>query len=321
MKKRFHVIKKVYAIMVLIIFIFLIVLGFSGASYLNQSYKRGVVRNRDKEAIRFTANYLSLVPSTASEDSYAQRIITYKKDAAEPLFCRVDVRNYIPGSTNLINEYTIIYTLQVRFKNATPGKKYAVGEQKCTANDSGDCILDLGQQKLLGRSKNVNTYTIAFYKNDLDRMSITVTAKPEKVAYTGNQVLAAEIFLCTNSETQPFSCVGKFADQTSGMHPSAFDAYNYEIVLANGRAKVTLIWDKDLYEIDPFFKSKLAVGDIKEDSEGKLVFIMDQTKGNDSYRIPFYKKDKDKCNKLSWEEMREKISVSAEELAPQTTNN
>lgn len=316
--KKFRTIKKIYMVVVFFIFVILMAIGLSQASYLNQSYKRGVVRNREEEAIRFTSNYLSLV---ASGDSFAQRIITYIEDDEENLSCKIDVRNYIPGSANLINEYTITYTFQATLKNATPNKVYSVGGISNVADNQGNCSFTLDNQKLSGRSRKENIYTIGFYKEDLNDLSITVTVKPDNTAYTGNQFLAAIIFPCTKSEIQPFSCVGKFADQTSGRQPSDFDAYNYEIVLANGRAKVTLIWDKDLYEIDPFFKSKLAVGDIKEDSEGKLVFIMDQTKGNDSYRIPFYKKDKDKCNKLSWEEMREKISVSAEELAPQTTNN
>lgn len=321
MKKRFHSIKKVYIVTLILTFVALILIAPSTASYLNQAYKRGVVRNREEEAIRFTSNYLSLVAKNTEANSFAQRIITYKEDESEELSCEIDVRNYIPGSTNLINEYTVTYTFQVTLKKATPGAAYSVGGQSESADENGICSFTLDNQKLLGRSRNENTYTVTFYKGDLNDLSITVTATPQNTAYTGNQFLAARLYPCTKSETQPFSCVGKFADKASGMAPSAFDAYNYEIVLANGRARVTLTWDKDLYEIDPFFKSKMAQGDIEVDSEGKLVFIMDQTKGNDSYIIPFYKKNKAACNELSWDQMAEKILISAEELAPGTTNN
>lgn len=315
--KKFCTIKKIYMVVVFFIFVILIAIGLSQASYLNQSYKRGVVRNREEEAIRFTSNYLSLV---ASGDSFAQRIITYIEDDAENLSCEIDVRNYIPGSANLINEYTITYTFQATLKNATPNKVYSVGGMSNVADNQGNCSFTLDNQKLSGRSRKENIYTIGFYKEDLNDLSITVTVKPDNTAYTGNQFLAAIIFPCTKSEIQPFSCVGKFADQTSGRQPSDFDAYNYEIVLANGRARVRLTWDEDLYEIDPFFKEKLE-NDFESQSESSIVFIMDQTKGNDSYIIPFYKKDKERCNNLSWDVMESKITVSAEELAPVITNN
>lgn len=326
MKKRFRAIKKIYIIAVLLTLITLSTIGISSASYLSQSCKRGVARNREEEAIRFTSNQLALVAKDAGETSYAKRIITYQEDEQESLSCEIDVKNYIPGSESLINEYTIMYTLKVEMKNGTKNKSYSLGsslgeESKLTADDSGNCEFILENQKLQGRNKNKNSYTIGFYKADLNKLSITVTAIPENLVYTRNQFLAANIYPCTQSETKPFSCVGKFADQASGEEPNKFDAYNYEIVLANGRAQVTLTWDKKLYEIDPFFKTKLAEGDITESSEGKLVFIMDQTKGNDSYIIPFYKKNKTECNKLSWEDMSGKISISAEELAPQTVNN
>lgn len=320
MKKRFQMIKKLYAAVVLLVLVVLIVLGISSASYLNQSYKRGVVRNREEEAVRFTSNYLSL---TAEQSSYAQRIITYREDKNDSLSCKIDVRNYIPGSDNLINEYTITYTLQVTLINATSGAVYSVNDQSKAADNEGNCSFTLENQKLLGRSRKENAYTIVFYKADLNEMSIVVTAVPENIAYTGNQFLAANIYPCTKSEIQPFSCVGRFADQTSQNLPSAFDAYNYEIILSNGCARVTLTWDSNLYELDPFFLLKLAQEDIVENSkdDGRLVFCMDQTKGNDSYRIPFYKKNKDQCNALSWEQMNDKISISAEEIPPQMTNN
>ena len=321
MKERFHSIKKIYIVAILFAFVLLIVIGLSSASYLNQSYKRGVVRNREEEAIRFTSNHLSLVAQGTEPDSYANRIITYREDEPKNLFCEIDVRNYIPGSANLINDYTITYTLQVTLKRATPDAEYRVGNQSNRTDANGNCVFILENQILQGRSRKEKTYTVTFYKNDLNELNITVDAIPVNTAYTGNQFLAAKIFPCTKSETQPFSCVGKFADQDSGKQPSDFDAYNYEVILANGRAKVTLTWDNSLYEIDPFFKLKLVSDDIKEDSEGKLVFIMDQTKGNDSYIITFYKKDKTECNKLSWSEMTEKISISAEELAPEAIIN
>ena len=321
MKKRFRSIKKIYIFAVLLTFIALSVIGISSASYLSQSYKRGVARNREEEAIRFASNQLALVAKDAEETSYTKRIITYQEDEQESLSCEIDVKNYIPGSESLINEYTITYTLNVKLKNGVKNKSYYVGAESMQTDDNGNCEFILKNQKLQGRNKNKNSYTIGFYKADLNKLSITVTAIPENLVYTRNQFLAANIYPCTQSETKPFSCVGKFADQASGEEPNKFDAYNYEIVLANGRAQVTLTWDKKLYEIDPFFQTKLAVDDIEESSEGKLVFIMDQTKGNDSYIIPFYNKNKTECNKLSWEDMAGKISISAEELAPQTVNN
>lgn len=325
MKKRFHSIKKIYIVAVLLIFTALLAVGMSGASYLNQSYKRGVVRNRDEEAIRFTSNYLSLTTKTEDNQetaSYAGRIITYPEDASGLLSCEIDVRNYIPGSANLINEYSITYNFQVTLINATPGNKYVLDNQpEIEVGEDGKCSFTLENQILQGRSKNKKTYTIYFYPEDLNKISMKVTAIPENTAYTGNQFLAASIYPCTKSETQPFSCVGRFADQSSGENPSAFDAYNYEIVLANGRAQVTLKWDENLYEIDPFFLDKLGSDNIINRSENTLVFIMDQTEGNGSYIIPFYKEDKEACNQLSWEEMSKKITISAEELAPQSTND
>lgn len=323
MKKRFCSIKKIYIIAVLLTLIALSAIGISSASYLSQSYKRGVVRNREEEAIRFTSNQLALAAMGAEETSYAKRIITYQEDEQESLSCEIDVKNYIPGSDSLINEYTIMYTLRIKLNNGTKNNSYSLGAESKQTDGNGNCEFILENQKLQGRNKNNNSYTIGFYKADLNKMSITVTAIPDNLVYTRNQILAANIYPCTQSETKPFSCVGKFADQDSDKKPADFDAYNYEIVLANGRAQVTLTWDKELYEIDPFFKTKLAAGDITEssESEGKLVFIMDQTKGNDSYIIPFYKKNKTECNKLSWEDMAGKIFISAEELAPQTVNN
>lgn len=296
--------------------------GGSFAAYTSQAYKRGVVRNRDNETVRFTSNYLQACASNTSPDNYAERTILYSENDKNATSLNVDLwlYNYANGNINLVSQKDITYDLTITFKYGDENENaYAVSADsetmftKTKTESDGSITYKASDQTLIGRSAKSHKYTISFPGSDIDKLRIVVVATPTNLSVTNNQQLAAVIAPYTGSETKTFSFKNDFIDDKKQL-PTAYDGFNYEVSISNGVADATISWDSSLLEIDPFFLQKIGKTstDITpgENNQKTLSFEMDQSNGTGDYLIPFYIVNKQSIPS-KWDGMNSKITFNA----------
>lgn len=296
-------------------------IGGSFAAYTSQAYKRGVVRNRDNETVRFTSNYLQACAANTNETDYAGRTILFDENqTATQLERDIYIYNYASDNENLVSQKDIQYDLTIKFSggsgaanaylvNGNPATKQSVNDTTDNATDNNVYTYEEKSIMLVGRSANSYKYTISFPASDLDKLKITVIARPtdSSLSATNNQMLAAVIAPCTASAVSQFTKQNKYVYK-EGTKPMDYDAFNYEVSISSGKANAVLTWNTKVVEIDRFFLVNLGKTDTEIDNileVGTLNFEMDQAAGTGDYLIPFYIKDKDTFkNKTLWTDMK-----------------
>lgn len=289
----------------------------SFAAYTSQAFQRGVARNRDNEAVRFTSNYLQNCTLDTQETGYIGRTVLFSEEQKTANELKVDIKiyNYVNGNTNLVSQRDITYNLEIKLNNIKDGNSYTVKCGNEAVQNSGDDTYKFENKTLPGRKANSHTYTVTFSGSDLDSLKITAVATPTSSSATNGQKLAAVIAPGVGSTTQTFRAEGRFVDDTSA-EPTKYNGFNYEISISSGKANATLEWETDTLEIDRYFLKKLwkTEAEIKKILEsGTVTFEMDQTRGTGDYLIPFYIRDKSNIP-ADWNTMNDKISFTAKQI-------
>lgn len=291
--------------------------GASFAAYTSQSAQRGVVRNRDNEAVRFTSNYLQPCAEATTEASYAGRTVLFGEEDKKNDMLSVDiyVYNYVSG-TDMVSQRDITYKMEITIK-AVAGSNVDISKCSVTAEkeklNGTDGKYTKSGMRLNGRVARSHKYTVTFPGSALDQLQITATATPTDLSVTNGQKLAAILSPCTAAETKTFSANGEFLDASGNTTPSEYAAFNYLISISSGTATVTLTWNNSLLEIDQYFLKKINGTIAKEDGNTSVTFTMDQPNGTGEYLIPFYMKNKTEISKKTWDEMNQLITFEAKQ--------
>ena len=286
----------------------LAVIGTSLAAYTSQDAKRGVVRNRDNEVVRFASNYLQTVDSNVTEyNSYPQRIITYAKNVGSntELTINIDVYNYVSGNLNLISEKDITYTMEIELKNTTENNQYQI-------NDTKGVSFKEENVKFTANKVGKSSYTVKIFGNDINKIQIVATATPNSgsLVATKNQKLAAVIVPSTVADDEKkFDYSGTFIDETDSNSPMDYDALNYEVYISSGEKAVKLTWDTSLVEIDPYFLKKYNY----TVENGTITFPKKNDADIKDYLIQFYWVNKNGAKNKKWSEIVQ-INVVEEQV-------
>lgn len=281
------------------------ILGGSYAAYTRQTFQRGVVRNRDTEAVRFTSNYLQSCASGSNE--YAGRTISFSSKTTNNISFAIDIYNYASINKKLVNQRDIIYDLTITMSGATAGASYTIAVDGGKAEN---LPTTLKSQELLGRNAHEHKYTITMPGSDLDKVKFTITAIPQNLSATNYQTLAAVIAPCTGSITSTFSYEGKYID--TDYAPEKYDGFNYEVSISSGTATGTLTWDTSVLEIDKYFLKKAkTTSDSTTETIRTIQFPMDQSDESGDYLIPFYIKNKTAISSATWDQMNTYIKFTA----------
>lgn len=306
--------------------------GGAYAAYNSLAFQRGVVRNRDSEEIRFTSNLLkTIIPSeNATSNNYETVLYPFSEQTSEnkELSIQLKIANYLLTNEDKISEKDIVFDLIITLSNQQEDGVYTL---------NGNTIINgsvtVPGVTLKGRKANSVQYNIGFKGIDLNKLTITIEAKPTSAssASLGRRILAANICPCTNSQVNPLSCTGTLL-KNSG-NPSSYYGYNYEVSISSGKAHVSLSWNSTYFKLDPYFLEKLKNrsgnldGSLKINGEdyvynrdsGTIEFIMDQTQAEDDYIITFYPIVEKKAElieyiKDNWDELNQLLSVNAKEI-------
>lgn len=307
----------------------------SYAAYISQDAQRGVVRNRDTEAVRFSSNYLQLCNATIPDSAglYNVKNILFSEQDKEKseLEIPVNIYNYSSGNANAVNENDIIYKLTFTIEGATDLSKYSVRSEKPAGSTytQKNGKVEIDNMRLTGRVAAEHRYILTIPGQDLDKVTIKVVAEPKSLSATNQQKLAVVLVPGTQVSIPAFQCTGTFPDEMSGKEPFVYDAFNYEIAITSGRAIVELTWDSSLVELDKYFTEKLEERAQKDSSyyvpssgttqksfeiatngnKKTITFIMNQNKGTGDELIPFYIVNKTETDKMTWEQMKNAITV------------
>lgn len=306
--------------------------GGAYAAYNSLAFQRGVVRNRDSEEIRFTSNLLKtyLPTENATTTNYETVLYPFSEHTGdnEELTIQLKIANYLLTNEDMISEKDIVFDLIITLSNQQEDGVYTLNGNAIT-NGS----VTVPGVTLKGRKSNSVQYTIGFKGIDLNKLTITVEAKPTNAssASLGRRILAANICPCTNSQVNPLSCTGTLLQ--NGGKPGDYYGYSYEVSISSGKACVTMYWNPTYFKLDPYFLEKLEArpededGSLKvngadyeyDDAAGKITFIMDQTQAEDDYVITFYPIVEKKSELISnveneWRAMSELFSVTATEI-------
>lgn len=298
--------------------------GGTFAAYMSQSYQKGVVRNKDNEAIRFTSNYMQPASMNAEEKDYSSRIIRYSSDSVSEKSLVIDiyVYNYVVGNASLVNENDVVYNMNIKLTGGVSTSyvvNKVVGEQKISLTEQTGAEPEYIMENvtLTGRTPQSDHYTVTISGADIDKLKIIATATPLTPSFTGNKKLAAVISPSSEAKMQEFTCVGTFTDSGSGLSPNTYDAFNYEVTISSGKANVMLTWQPDKVEIDKFFLEKLTENGGTYDynpTDGTLTFVMNVADGTGDYLIPFYRKSTSEKLPEHWPAMKEVIKVRGTQI-------
>lgn len=307
--------------------VFLISLG-AYAAYTNQAFLRGVLRNNYNETARFSSNYLQLCEKGTVEKNYVSRVVLFPDDSKDNIAREIDIYlyNYANGNSKKVNEKDITYDMVLKLTGGNAQKVEFFDENnKVTELNATDGVYQT-QETLIGRTPKVHRYRVTILNSDLNHIHISAKAEPIGQSAVGTKMLAAMIYPRSEGTTGTFAYSGIFADKEESNTPGAFDALNYEVSISTGQAKVTLIWNKDVVEIDPFFKTKLdnagyqlpgSTATYEETINGNQVtlkFMMDQSKGAGDYLIPFYWVNRKADVTSSWDSLETIIQFEAEKV-------
>lgn len=306
--------------------------GATYAAYNSLAFQRGVVRNRDSEEIRFTSNllktYLRSDNSTAA--NYKTVLYPFSENTSEDddLTIQLIIANHLINNEDLVSDKDIVFDLFITLSNQQEDGVYTLNGNTITNGRA-----TVPGVTLKGRKANSVQYNIGFKGIDLNKLTITIEAKPSSAssASLGRRILAANICPCTSSQVNPLSCTGALLKNPK-VPPSDYYGYNYEVSISSGKALVTLSWDSTYLKLDPYFLEKLKNrpgnidGSLKIDDEydykresGSISFIMDQTQAEDDYVITFYPIVEKKAYFIrdiinnDWDKLSKLFSVSADE--------
>lgn len=285
------------------------VVGGTLAIYTSQVFQRGVVRNRDNQAIRFSSDKLAQVNFGTSPQ------ISYYPVADKQTSLSFRICNYDQTKSTLVSERDISYTIAFKVEGGSSDFVYQVS---CNGGANEPLDTATGSTHTLeGGRLSVDTYTVTFSENDYQNLKLTVTATPKDLSLTRNTILTATLIPIAYGTTQNFNVRREFPDswreneEGSLFTPADLDAYNVLVTAAGGEGDVYIRWDPAKVEMDYFFQKDYTVAE--DGNWRKITLSMNSAGETASYLIPFYNPNAKNPNWGSWKDLEDCIQVGVVE--------
>lgn len=287
-------------------------------AYIRRSYVKAVIATNETEKL-FGSNLLYGIknqPENPDSDSWLSVYpFTVSDSTQESITVPIKIYNYLAEDQDRVNQLDVSYIISFKITgNPTDNTAngYLVNGYPI---DAIDTVYYLGTdglktskgeaatQTLPGRLPNMNLYQITIPGKDLGKVSIAVKAARVPNAGSNNYgtdllYLAARVVPSLASTVHTATVSGEFADSEKEL-PADYAAYNYSITLSGAPTAVVLTWNKDLLEIDPFFKEKYGVQPV----DGQVIFNMEPG----ITKVQFYRKGN--VDDITWNDLG--VSVAA----------
>ncbi len=265
------------------------------AAYTNQGYQKGVVSTTSQDA-KFSSNILRHYELDSVEGQRAERnySLNFFGVSAGNYSTTITVCNFPQGKTNQVNEQQVDYDITF---TAVPLGGATLTSDMLPQIKGVAAETQTFRDTLEARIATIAEYKVIFPEAAVDHIMLKVTATPKdsSVGATSNLLLYREIYPMETETVvvEDFSCEGYFADDKSVLSTD-YHAFNYQIVVQNGKGNAVLIWNSSMLKIDPFWVDDMAKAGVTVKGNGTdgthsmLEFTVDSAVQN-VYDIVFYR--------------------------------
>lgn len=228
---------------------------FTVAAFTANDFLKAVAATNQTENL-FASDVLAGYTSPPGDDDLnASRKSIVVSPADGKASFSFEVYNHLKDNKNVVNTNDVSYTLtvEVQGEGLSDLNDYSVSRDGKKAARSGSTFTINGLT-LHGNVAETDAFTITLPDKDLGKASFVIKAIAKSGPGTNLWGLAAKVIPSIAASVESSSVRGelKLASGTGATN----DAYNYEITVTGKEADVTLKWDPDKVEIEPFFEEK-----------------------------------------------------------------
>ena len=219
------------------------------SAYTANGYLKSVAATGSTQSL-FASDML-MDCTSLNDDAVQERPCTVYPDENGTCSFTFQIYNCLLDDRNVVNEKDVTYTLSVDAANINAGDWSISPAQGVPA---------LGEKTTLrGSNATVNSYTLTFPKSALDAgATFTIKATVDSANSPGTTLamLAAKVVPMRQAMVQGANVSGAFVADTSSQTIDDYDAYDYRVVVSGMETKVTLTWNANEVELEPYFSTQ-----------------------------------------------------------------
>lgn len=167
------------------------------------------------------------------------------------------IYNYLQSNTGNYCNRNITYDVRVTVEGSSSSSSCTMTVNGGVPKSFVDNQLSFSGEQLKGRVKSENTYVIKMPAADVNNAQFNVYATVTDPGGTNVRFLAANFAPSVKAQVESGVTV-ESVDQGAMNKPNDFDGYSYDVTVSGGKADVTLSWNSDMIQLDPYFKSKVG---------------------------------------------------------------
>ena len=222
----------------------------TATAFTANSFLKAVAASNEAENL-FASNILTGYTTEPAADKLdsSRKSLTFG-DTGEWVSFTVEVYNFQQSNRSVYNTKDVTYSLSIK---ASGTNSWKVGNDAV----NGTAYEDNGKT-LSGTGPQSHSYTISFPRNDVGKANFVIKAVAQQPTGTNLWGLARKVVTGTES-TVKTNDVSGYVQTPSGTAASEnasikdLDAYNYVITVTGQDTDVTLTWNNNNVELEPYF--------------------------------------------------------------------
>ena len=222
----------------------------TATAFTANSFLKAVAASNEAENL-FASNILAghTTEPTAGKLDSSRKSLTFS-DTGEWASFTVEVYNFQQSNRSVYNTKDVTYDLSIKADGVTSWKVGNGAVTGATYVSSGKTLSGTGPQS--------HSYTISFPKSDVGKANFVIKAVAQQPTGTSLWGLARKVVTGAESTVKTNDVSGYVqtpSGAAAGENASVedLDAYNYVITVTGQDANVTLRWNKDNVELEPYF--------------------------------------------------------------------
>lgn len=251
----------------------------TATAFTANSFLKAVAASNEAENL-FASNILTgyTMEPTSEKLEASRKSLTFD-DKGEWASFTVEVYNFQQSNRSVYNTKDVTYNLSIEASGTNSWKVGNDAVDGTAYEDNGKTLSGTGPQS--------HSYTISFPRNDVGKANFVIKAVAQQPTGTNLWGLARKVVTGTES-TVKTNDVSGYVQTPSGTAASEntsikdLDAYNYVITVTGQDTDVTLTWNKDNVELEPYFGENNGVKPVN----GSVTFRMEPG----SKVVTFYRK-------------------------------
>lgn len=254
----------------------------TATAFTANSFLKAVAASNEAENL-FASNILTgyTAEPTSNKLDSSRKSLTFS-GTGEWVSFTVEVYNFQQSNRSVYNTKDVTYDLSIEASGASSWK---VGNESISG-----AKYEANGKTLSGTGPQSHLCTISFPTEDVGKASFVIKAVAQQPTGTNLWGLARKVVTGTESTVNTNNVSG-YVQTPSGAATDedasvkGLDAYNYVITVTGQDADVTLTWNKDNVELEPYFGENNNVTPVKP-GENSVTFHMEPG----SKVVTFYRK-------------------------------